>query len=103
MVERTSMLNGKIGTFPCVEEVVTKRKSKVGHKGTLKAINRKMDSEFYHNYFSEERAVSSIKLRKRAHNGGRKLAENMGSSVDLKVNVDDYNRLKNKLGLKNMS
>lgn len=33
---------------------------------------------------------------KHAHNGGRKRAENKGTSVDLTVNVDDYNRLKNK-------
>ena len=36
---------------------------------------------------------------KQAHNGGRKRAQNTGSSVDLTVNLDDYNRLKNTLGL----
>ena len=30
---------------------------------------------------------------KQAHNGGQKRAENTGSSVDRKVNVDDYNRI----------
>ena len=36
---------------------------------------------------------------KLAHNGGRKRAENTGTSVYRKVNVDDYNRIKNKLSL----
>ena len=38
-------------------------------------------------------------INKLAHNGGRKRAENTGTSVYRKVNIDDYNRIKNKLSL----
>ena len=54
-----------------------------------------LDSIFgclYNNYRSIM-AWDGGNQNKQAHIGGRKLAENTGSSVDLKVNFDDYNRL----------
>jgi hypothetical protein len=80
--------DGKIGIFPCIEEVATKRKSKLGPKGTLKAINKNVDSEFYHNLFSEQGGVFDKIEEKRA--------ENTGTSVDRTVNLDDYTRLTNR-------
>ena len=88
-------------------------------KGALKAISLKYNRIFERSVkrycdsakSQEEAGILSIDLNsqyygsdggnqyKQAHNGGRKMAKNTGSSVDLKVNVDDYDRLKNRLGL----
>ena len=46
--------DGKIGLFPCTEEVATKRRSKAGPKGTRIQVNKNVDAEFYHNLFSLE-------------------------------------------------
>ena len=43
--------DGKIGLFPCTEEVATRRVSKAGPKGTRVQVNKNVDAEFYHNLF----------------------------------------------------
>ena len=46
--------DGKIGLFPCTEEVATKRRSKAGPKGTRIQVNKNVNAEFYHNLFCLE-------------------------------------------------
>ena len=49
--------DGKIGLFPCTEEVATRRVSKAGPKGTRVQVNKNVDAEFYHNLFCLEGGV----------------------------------------------
>ena len=43
--------DGKIGLFPCTEDVATRRVSKAGTKGTRVQVNKNVDAEFYHKLF----------------------------------------------------
>ena len=52
--------DGKIGLFPCTEEVATKRRSKAGPKGTRIHMNKNVDFQFYHNLLCQEGGVTSF-------------------------------------------
>ena len=69
--------DGKIGLFPCTEEVATRRVSKAGPKGTRR---------IWACWFNNMRSVMSCdggNDYRQAHNGGKKRKRETGSAIDL--------------------
>ena len=76
--------DGKIGALPCTEEYFAQRKSKKGPKGARSLL-----------CFNSLRGIMSVdggNDYKQAHNNSRNLIKTTGTPIDLRVDLEDYDR-----------